>query len=426
MARPDIPVTAAAGLCRDCAGPAPAAGRCPACGSPRVIRHPELTGLAIAHLDCDAFYAAVEKRDNPDLRHVPLIIGGRERGVVTTACYIARIHGVHSAMPMFKALRACPHAVVIPPDMNKYAAVGRQVRDRMRAVSPLVEPLSIDEAFIDLQGTERLHHASPAESLIKLAHGIARDIGITVSIGLSYNKYLAKLASDFDKPDGFSVIGRADAVAVLAPLSVTKIWGVGPALHRRLAADGIATIGQVRQFDEATLVDRYGSIGHRLYRFSRGEDSRHVIASAGAKSVSSETTFNTDVADPEDLARRLWRQCERLSKRLKDQQLAGATVTLKLKTAKFAGRARAATLAAPTQLAETLYRTALPLLTKEADGTQFRLIGIGVTALRPAAEADPPDLADPTADHRKRVEAAIDAVRTKLGDQAITKGRGLR
>lgn len=418
-------MTTPAGLCRDCAEPAPATGRCPACGSPRTVHHPELTQLSIAHIDCDAFYAAVEKRDHPELRHRPLIIGGRERGVVTTACYIARIHGVHSAMPMFKALRACPHAVVIPPDMAKYAAAGQQVRELMRAVSPIVEPLSIDEAFMDLSGTERLHHAAPAQSLINLARRIDRQIGITVSIGLSYNKSLAKLASDLDKPNGFSVIGRTDAVGILAPMPISKIWGVGQALHRRLTADGIATIGQVRQFDEATLIARYGKIGTRLYRFSRGEDARQVVATSTAKSISSETTFNTDVADPVDLARRLWRQCERLSKRLKDKQLAGLTVTLKLKTAKFAGRTRAATLSAPTQLAETLYRAALPLLHKEADGTHYRLIGIGVTGLRPALEADPPDLADPTADHRKRIEAAMDTVRAKLGDDAITKGRSL-
>ena len=412
------------GYCRDCGAPAPP-GRCPQCASPRTVSHPELDDLAIAHIDCDAFYAAVEKRDRPELRHLPVIVGGHERGVVTTACYIARIHGVHSAMPMFKAKRACPHAVVIPPDMDKYAAVGRQVREHLRAVTPLVEPLSIDEAFMDLTGTRRLHHASPAQTLIALATEIERDLGITVSVGLSYNKYLAKLASDLDKPHGFSVIGRAEAADFLAPLSVAKIWGVGAALHRRLAADGIATIGQVRQVDESTLVARYGKIGHRLYAFSRGDDDRRVVADSATKSVSSETTFATDIADPDDLARRLWRQCERLSKRLKDKQLAGTTITLKLKTAQFAGRTRAATLRAPTQLAETLYRAALPLLNKEADGTAFRLIGVGASALRPAAEADPPDLADPTGDRRKRVETAIDAVRAKLGDQAIAKGRGL-
>jgi DNA polymerase IV len=203
-------------LCRDCVARfAERPARCPSCGSPRLLAHAELDSLAIAHLDCDAFYASVEKRDNPALRDQPVIVGGGRRGVVSAACYIARLYGVRSAMPMFKALAACPHATVIHPDMAKYARVGREVRDMMRSLTPLVEPLSIDEAFLDLAGTEHLHHGSPARSLARLALEVERRIGVTVSIGLSYNKFLAKIASDLDKPRGFAVIGRGEAVEFL-------------------------------------------------------------------------------------------------------------------------------------------------------------------------------------------------------------------
>jgi hypothetical protein len=203
------------GLCRDCATPetgdgepARLSGRCRNCGSTRMVRHRELGALAIAHLDCDAFYASVEKRDNPGLADRPVIVGGGSRGVVTTCCYVARLYGVRSAMPMFKALKACPDAVVIPPDMAKYRIVGRQVRALMREATPLVEAVSIDEAFLDLSGTESVHGGAPARTLALLAERIERNIGITVSIGLSYNKFLAKVASDLDKPRGFAMIGR--------------------------------------------------------------------------------------------------------------------------------------------------------------------------------------------------------------------------
>ena len=418
------------GLCRDCAAPVAApATRCGQCRSPRLVFHRELHELAIAHIDCDAFYASVEKRDDPSLRDRPVIVGGGQRGVVSAACYIARIRGVHSAMPMFKARKLCPDAVVIKPDMKKYSDVGRQIRTLMQAVTPLVEPISIDEAFLDLSGTERLHDASPAVTLIRLIQTIEAECGVTASVGLSYNKSLAKLASDLDKPRGFAVLGRNDASAYLADLPVNRIWGVGKALHRKLLADGISTIGQLRTRDETALVGRYGSIGHRLYNFSRGEDTRRVNPSSPPKNVSVETTFHQDIGDMEELQQRLWPLCERLSDRLKAKELAGQTLVLKLKSSKFRITTRSQGLAWPTQLAETIYRFAVPLLenavTGAPAGSRFRLIGIGVATLRPASEADPPDLADPDADHRKRVEHVIDDVRGRLGHDAIARGRGL-
>ena len=233
-------------LCRDCDSRPPADVKtCPACGSPHIAQHKELHGLTIAHLDCDAFYATIEKRDRPELRDVPVIVGGHHRGVVAACCYIARAHGVHSAMPMFKALQACPNATVIKPDMNKYAAVGRKVRTMMENLTPLVEPLSIDEAFMDLAGTEALHRASPAASLAALARRVEEELSITVSIGLSYNKFLAKIASDLDKPRGFAVIGRAEARTFLADKPVSLLCGVGKAMQERLGKNGIIRIGEL-------------------------------------------------------------------------------------------------------------------------------------------------------------------------------------
>ena len=412
------------GFCRDCYQEASAATRCEGCRSPRILRHPQLHDLAIAHLDCDAFYAAVEKRDNPELRDKPVIIGGGRRGVVSTACYIARIHGVGSAMPMFKALKQCPQAVVIKPNMEKYVEVGRQVRDLMRELTPLVEPLSIDEAFLDLTGTQRLHGSSPARSLARLTARIEAELGVTVSIGLSDTKFLAKLASDMDKPRGFSVLSGAEAPAYLADKPVGLIWGVGKSFQKKLSRDGIRKIGQLQHMEKADLMARYGSMGARLYHLSRGEDSRTVSPHGEAKSISSETTFNTDIRDLAELERILWRQAERVSRRAKASGLAGETVVLKLKTADFRIRTRNHKLDSATQLADKIFRAARPLLQREADGTAYRLLGVGISQLRSDHVADQPNLLDRDADRRASAEQAMDRLREKFGRDAIEKGLG--
>jgi DNA polymerase-4 len=382
-------------LCRDCADLAatrPASGRCPACGSPRLLSHDELASLSLAHIDCDAFYASVEKHERPELRDRPVIVGGGVRGVVLACCYVARLSGVRSAMPMFKALKACPDAVVIAPEMAKYRAIGRHVRDLMLATTPLVQPLSIDEAFLDLAGTEEIDGGPPARTLARLARRIERELGITVSIGLSYNKFLAKIASDLDKPRGFAVLGRREALDFLAPKSVSLIWGVGAALQQKLERDGITTIGELRQRDERALRERYGAIGRRLARFARGEDDRTVDPDAPMKSVSVETTFDHDLVAYDALAAELWSLAEQLARRLERAGRAAAGIALKLKTSDFQVLTRSRRLVDPTQRAETLYASALPLLRAAADGTQFRLIGIGADRLAEAALADPPDL----------------------------------
>ncbi len=411
------------GFCRDCLKPARGKDlRCRACGSPRLLRHGELERLTVAHIDCDAFYASVEKRDNPDLLDKPLIVGGGKRGVVSTCCYIARIHGVRSAMPMFKALEACPGAVVIPPDMEKYARVGKQVRAMMQELTPLVQPLSIDEAFLDLSGTERLHHESAARVLARFARRVQEEIGITVSVGLSYCKFLAKVASDLNKPRGFSVIGEAEAVEFLKPRPVTTIWGVGKAFAETLARDGITTIGQLQVMEETELMRRYGVIGQRLSRLSRGIDDRSVHPNEEAKSVSAETTFFDDLWREEDLVPILRRLSEKVAWRLKKSGTSGHTVVLKLKTADFKTRTRNRRLEDPTQLADRIFRTGLALLEKELDGTRCRLLGIGVSDLSAPDRADPPDLVDPAAGRRAAAEAAMDRLRDKFGKGTVETG----
>lgn len=415
-------------FCRDClADAAPGAKRCKACGSLRVLAHDELDTLSIAHLDCDAFYAAIEKRDDPSLRDKPVIVGGSSRrGVVSTACYIARINGVRSAMPMFKALELCPHAVVIRPSFPKYVEAAQKIRALMQDLTPLVEPLSLDEAYVDLSGTEKLHQTTPARSMAKLAKRIEAEVGITVSIGLSFNKFLAKLASEMDKPRGFAVIGRAEAVSVLRERPVAAIRGAGTALQARLAKDGITHVAQIQDLDVKELARRYGNTGLWLHRIAFAQDTRTVEPDGEMKSISSETTFEINVTAFDDLEAVLWRQAERVSARAKAGGLGGRTVVLKLKTAKFRILTRSVSLDAPTQLADRIFRTAREPLKRAADGTPYRLLGVGISQLAPEADCDPADLVDQGAGKRAAAERAMDKVREKFGGAAVTKGRSAR
>ncbi|MEE9314347.1 MAG: DNA polymerase IV [Rhizobiaceae bacterium] len=415
------------GFCRDCLTvQTKKARRCHSCGSPRVIRHDELYDLTLAHIDCDAFYASVEKRDNPELNDKPLIVGGGKRGVVTTCCYIARINGVRSAMPMFKALEACPHAVVVPPRMEVYSKVGKQIRELMHTLTPAVEPISIDEAFLDLSGTEKLHGEPAAITLARFTKEVADEVGISVSVGLAPNKFLAKVASDFEKPKGFSVIGAEEAYEFLAGQPVSLIWGVGKVMQSKLHGDNIRMIADLQKIDQNDLIRRYGSMGLQLSRLSKGEDHRRVESSNGAKSISAETTFNKDLSKPDDLLPILRKMSEKVSKRLKASHTAGQTVVLKLKTADFKGRTRNTTLPDPTQLADRMYSVGRTMLEKEMDGTRFRLLGIGVAELQSDETADPGDLVDVDGARRAAVERAMDTVRTKFGDKAVEYGLTFR
>ena len=413
-------------LCRDCSATVIAVhkpARCAQCGSPRLVTHAELFALSIAHIDCDAFYASIEKRDDPSLADKPVIVGGGVRGVVSTCCYIARQSGVHSAMPMFTARRLCPDAIIIRPEMAKYVGVSRQIRAMMDTLTPLVEPLSIDEAFLDLSGTAALHRASPAEVLSRFAKRVEDEIGITVSVGLSHNKFLAKVASDLDKPRGFAVIGKTETLTFLAPRPISLIYGVGKVLTETLRKDGFLTIGQLQDYPADDLMRRYGETGARLARLSRGDDARAISIDGEMKSVSSETTFNTDLSDFESLSTVLLSLSERLSERLKQKGLVGDTVTLKLKSAGFRLRTRARHLMIPTQLANVLYETGLQLLAREIDGTAFRLIGIGVSGIDVATGIDPVDLLEPAIARKAAAERAMDRVRARFGKDAVIRGK---
>jgi DNA polymerase-4 len=407
-------------FCRDCLADLDfSARRCSQCGSPRLVRHRALATLALAHIDCDAFYATVEKRDNPDLADKPVIIGGGKRGVVSAACYLSRTFGVRSAMPMFKALALCPQAVVIRPDMAKYVRVGREVRQAMQALTPLVEPLSIDEAFLDLSGTQRVHGMIPAKVLARFARDVERNIGITVSVGLSCNKFLAKIASDLDKPRGFAALDQDEAREMLAERPVGFIYGVGPASQEKLVQRGYRLIADLQRADVNELMKQFGGEGQRLWRLARGMDDRRVVPDRGAKNISAETTFEDDIRDFATLERLLWKLSEKVSERLKNSNLAGSTVTLKLKTADFRQRTRSQSIHSPTQLAAKIFAISREMLAREIDGTAFRLMGTGVSALKPGSAADDSDMLDRRSAHAER---AMDDLRKKFGSAAVIRG----
>ena len=411
-------------LCRDCLRKAPVkTTRCPECGSPRRLDLAHAEGLMLAHVDCDAFYASVEKRDDPTLRDKPLIVGGGgRRGVVSTACYIARTKGVRSAMPTATALRLCPEAVVLTPNMAKYSAVASEIRVKMAELTPLVEPLSIDEAFLDLAGCEAAHGMSAAESLARFAAQVEKEIGVTVSVGLSYCKFLAKLASDLDKPRGFQVIRADEAVARLAPMPIGRLWGVGKIAEARLAKLGLARIGDLQRLDETSAIRQIGDDGQRLWRLAHGIDERKVSVDRDVKSLSAETTFEQDVADRDELERVLLRLSEKLARRLKAAGLAAGGVTLKLRTPDFKLRTRTRTGMPPTQMAMRLFSAARTLLLAQPEGEFYRLIGVGAADLRPAAEADAYDLVEGDRGREKAREHAIEALRAKFGATAIQRG----
>ncbi|WGW04160.1 DNA polymerase IV [Tropicibacter oceani] len=414
-------------LCRDCLTCFASGPRCPECGRPRVLNHPELWDLSIAHMDCDAFYASVEKRDNPDLADKPVIIGGGRRGVVSTACYVARIRGVKSAMPMFKALQLCPDAVVIKPRMDAYVEASRAIRAMMEELTPAIEPLSLDEAFLDLTGTARLHGAPPAVMLARLVKRMKSELGLTGSIGLSHNKFLAKIASDLDKPRGFSVIGKAETESFLRPKSVRLIWGVGSAAQETLEKAGIRSFDDLLRWDRRDLNARFGSMGERLWYLARGQDFRRVTRNAPMKSISNETTFSEDTSDTDLLDGHLWRLSEKVADRAKAKGLAGRVVTLKVKRADFRLITRRVSLTDATQIADRIYRTARPLFDQVQAQGPFRLIGTGISDLVPEDQADRvPDMLDPQAAARAKAEKATDALRAKFGDGVILKGRALR
>ncbi|MGR3564591.1 MAG: DNA polymerase IV [Heliomarina sp.] len=421
-----------ASLCRECARalelPSQTkAARCPYCGSMRITTHEELFDLKIAHMDCDAFYASVEKRENPELADKPVIIGGGRRGVVSTACYIARIRGVRSAMPMFQALKLCPDAVIVKPRMSLYVEVSREIRKMMESLTPAVQPLSLDEAFLDLTGTQRLHGAPPAIMLARLVKRMKEELGVTGSIGLSHNKFLAKVASDLDKPRGFSLIGQKETADFLRDKPVRLIWGIGPSAQQSLEKVGIRSFSDLLRWDREELVTRFGSTGERLWHLARGEDHRRVSANEPVKSISKETTFNEDTADPEVLDGHLWRLSVQVADRAKARNLSGRVVTLKLKRIDHSSITRRHKLRSPTHMADTIYSEARALLDHASVLGPFRLIGCGLSELCEDSGAESQsDLLAPNHAQRINSEHATDAIRARFGPDAILKGRALR
>lgn len=410
-------------LCRDCTRTLDAQPEhCPQCGSKRLIAHDELFKLDIAHIDCDAFYASVEKRDDPSLIDKPVIIGGGVRGVVSTCCYIARRYGVRSAMPMFKAKALCPHAVIISPDMAKYVSVGHQIKEMMNDLTPLVMPISIDEAFLDMSGTEALHRAPPAVMLARFALRVKNEIGVSVSVGLSHNRFLAKIASDLDKPNGFAVIGKAETVPFLAPRPVAILPGVGKVAQERLAQEGITIIADLQKRDQTDLMKLLGDEGLRLSRLAHGVDHRSVDPHRDSKSVSAETTFDTDIANRDELLAYLFALSEKVGRRLRREELSGGTVTLKLKTPDFKLVTRSRQLGEPTQIGKRIYEVGRELLLAEPDRKRYRLIGIGVSQLHEASAADHGDLMDTTAPREAKLEHMVDKLRDKFGSAVVTRG----
>ena len=414
-------------LCRDCdTYVSETVESCVNCQSFRIVAHDELETLSIAHIDCDAFFAAIEKRDNPELKDKPVIVGGGKRGVVATCCYIARLHGVHSAMPMFKALKACPQAVVVRPRREAYSTASKQIRSKLQALTPKVQMLSIDEGYLDLSGTSRINHAFPALSLSRLSREIEAEIGITISIGLSENKFLAKTASELDKPRGFALLNRDEAVRMLADKPINFIHGVGKQLAKKLERDGYRTVGDLQEAEHRDLIRHYGETGLWLHQRAQGIDNRPVRTDTVRKSVSAERTFDKDISDYALLEDRLWQVCEETAIRAKKSNVEGSTITLKLKTKDFRQLTRSTTISTPTNLAQTLFRLSKPLLARETtQGRAYRLIGIGISHLEDA-RWDARDLLDPSVEKRAKAERASDAARTRFGDGSVVTGRSIR
>jgi nucleotidyltransferase/DNA polymerase involved in DNA repair len=377
---------------------------------------------AILHVDMDAFYASVEQRDNPDLRGKPVIVGAgpRERGVVSAASYEARKFGVHSAMPSRTACKLCPQGIFVRPDMKKYAQVSKQIMTILGTFTPFVQPVSVDEAFMDVTGSTK-KFGDPLTIAKRIKAEIHAQTGLTASVGVAPNKFLAKLASDLNKPDGLTVITEANKVEMLAPLPVSKIWGVGKVTEMRLQELGIRTIGDLQRFPLDELRHRFGNTAEHLRALAMGEDDREVVTDEETKSISSEQTFDVDTADLDQIKKCLLEQCEEVGLRLRGEKVAARTVLLKLRYADFTTLTRRRTLPQPTQDEMMLYEVAGQLLVAEGiEGKRIRLIGVGASNLVPPGLQG--DLFDLDPEKRARVNKVVDDLRARLGPKAVRRG----
>ena len=383
----------------------------------------------ILHLDMDAFFAAVEVRDNPDLAGKPVIIGHPgPRGVVATCSYEARKFGVHSAMPSATAVRLCPEGIWVRGRMERYAEISQAIRKRMRECTPLVEPISIDEAFLDLTGiVESLEGGAGIGRELKAA--IVQDHGLTASVGVAPNKFLAKIASDLEKPDGL-VLFPAEAVQTrLWPMPVERLWGVGPKTGEKLKAGAVNLIADLAGSPESAIASLVGRRAARhLQALSRGEDDRPVVPTREAKSLSSERTYETDLADPDEIDRAFLARSEQVARELRKDSLVARTVHIKIRTGDFTTWTRATTLAEPTDLAERIVRAARELYMERIDlqGKGVRLLGVGVSHLVPAGSGQPSLFPDPEEERARKLARATDEIRNRMGEKSVTRARLLK
>ena len=373
---------------------------------------------AIAHVDMDAFYAAIEQRDRPELRGRPVIVGASPggRGVVSAASYEARPFGVRSAMPISRAARLCPHAAFLPVDMRKYQRVSVQVMGILADFSPLVEPVSVDEAFIDLGGTEALF-GSPLDAVRTIKRRILTTTGLTASAGLAANKFVAKVASELEKPDGLVVVTAGDEERFLGVLPVERLWGVGRVMAKTLRDLGFTTIGQLQRAPRAVLAQKFGKHGEALYDLAFGRDERPVEPFGAPKSIGAEETFGIDCTDPERLRTTLRAHAERVAAELRESAFAAARVTVKLRLAPFETHTRSVT-GEPTHDGLELYRRALALLERDPVTRPVRLIGLSASRLGPAGTGQL-DLLDPAALRRERLARVIDRLTTRFGEGTV-------
>jgi DNA polymerase-4 len=379
----------------------------------------------ILHVDMDAYYASVEQRDRPELRGKPVIVGGsaESRGVVCAASYEARKFGVHSAMPTARARRLCPEAIFLPLRMDYYAQISRQIREVFHAFTPLVEPLSLDEAYLDVRGCEALFgRASEIARQIKAR--IRAEIGLAASVGVAPNKFLAKLAGDLSKPDGLLVIEAGRAKEFLSPLPVTRIWGVGAKGEKKLNALGIRTIGDVVSSSVECLSAEFGETGHWIWNLAHGRDDRLVVPDREAKSVSTETTFAVDIGDRQVLRSWLLELVEQLGQRLRHQALQARTVELKFRSSDFRTQTRSQSLVEPTDLTAVLWETALELFEKRVPKSVFpiRLLGIGATGLVRGSAVQANLFEEDWKSRQSALDQALDEIRSRYGSGAIRRG----
>ncbi|MGE3809519.1 MAG: DNA polymerase IV [Gemmataceae bacterium] len=383
--------------------------------------------LTILHVDMDAFYASVEERDRPELRGLPIIVGGLgKRGVVSAASYAARKFGVHSAMPMATARRRCPQGVYLPTRMGHYAAISRQIRDIFLAFTPLVEPLSLDEAFLDVAGCEQLF--GPAEQMARAIKArIRAETGLAASVGVAPNKFLAKLASDHGKPDGFIVIEPERVTDFLAPLPVERLWGVGNKGRQRLHALGIRTVAQLAALDEGVVVHHFGEAGRHLRELAQGRDDRRVVPDREARSLSTETTFADDIGDREVLRGCLLDLVDHLASRLRHHQLRAKTVEVKIRSSEFRTSTRSHALPEATDVTDIIWQTAAALLEcgLTPDLLPVRLLGVGASRLTQEEVVQRDMFETNTHQRQAALDQVVDAIRDQFGGSAIRRGSRL-